>query len=250
MKDSRHNKKEDVVRDLKQRVLSVELPPGSALDEAQLSAQYGLSRTPLREVFQRLAGEGFVNIETNRGASVTSMDFATMRTFFQCAPMVYAAVARLATEQATPAQIDELKNIQQKFRHAFKQADSQSMSLWNHQFHEQLGFMSASPYLTPSLGRLLIDHTRMSHRFYRTDNTAAQARVAQACDQHDQMIDAIASRLPAESVELTLQHWELSRNEIDKYVLPDPLPLDATPSGAIPADATPMVATDVAADVS
>lgn len=230
---TRHSKKEDAINDLKMRVLTVELPPGTPLDEAQLSAQYGLSRTPLREVFQRLAGEGFVNLETNRGASVTSMDFATMRTFFQCAPMVYAAVARLATEQATHAQIDELKSIQKKFRTAFKKADALTMSVWNHQFHEQLGLMSASPYLVPSLGRLLIDHTRMSHRFYRTENKAAQARVSEACDQHDQMIEAIVNRSPAVSVDLTLQHWELSRNEIDKYVLPDPLPIDAVESAAV-----------------
>jgi len=227
MKEPRHSKKEDAINDLKMRVLSVELPPGTPLDEMQLSAQYGLSRTPLREVFQRLAGEGFVSLETNRGATVTSMDFATMRTFFQCAPMVYAAVARLATEQASQAQIDELKNIQQKFSKAFEKGDAQTMSVWNHRFHEQLGLMSASPYLTPSLGRLLIDHTRMSRRFYRTENKAAEARVSEACDQHDQMIEAIENRSPAVSVELTLQHWELSRNEIDKYVLPDPLPIDA-----------------------
>jgi len=220
------------MEDLKTRVLTVELSPGSPLDEAVLSQQYGLSRTPLREVFHKLAGEGYVNIETNRGATVSPMDFSTMRAFFQSAPMIYAAIARLATELATRSQIDELKRIQQHFSQAVSTGEATGMAMYNHQFHEQMGVMSGSPYLTPSLGRLLIDHTRMSHRFYRIDQSDSKIRVLEACEQHEQMIEAIEQRAPATTVDLTLQHWELSRNEIDKYVLPDPLPIESQNIGA------------------
>jgi DNA-binding GntR family transcriptional regulator len=67
----------------------------------------------------------------------------------------------------------------------------------------------------------------MSHRFYRADDKSSHSKVVTACEQHDQLIEAIQSRQAARSVAITLQHWELSRNEIDKYVLPDPLPIDA-----------------------
>ena len=63
--------------------------------------------------------------------------------------------------------MDELKKIQRRFRQAMKENLTADMSIYNHRFHEQIGVMAASPYLAPSLGRLLIDHTRMSHRFYR-----------------------------------------------------------------------------------
>ena len=65
------SKKEQVYNDLKQRVLTLDLTPGLALDEVALSEHYGLSRTPLRELFQRLAGGGYLNTESNRGASVS-----------------------------------------------------------------------------------------------------------------------------------------------------------------------------------
>jgi len=236
VKDSRSNKKEIVAEELRMQVLTVQLAPGSALDEALLCKRYGLSRTPLREVFQRLAGEGFVNIETNRGASVSSMDFATMRAFFQSAPMIYAAVARLAAEQRTPAQVRVLKEIQLQFKQSLQKQSASDIALNNHRFHEYIGDIAASPYLTPSLGRLLIDHTRMSHRFYQVGNTTTSAskknkqtnsaRIKEACKQHDQMIEAIEKGQAADAVSLTLAHWELSRNEIDQYVLPDPLPVD------------------------
>ncbi|MEM9854042.1 MAG: GntR family transcriptional regulator, partial [Pseudomonadota bacterium] len=79
---------------LRQKILALELAPGAELDEASLCEAHGLSRTPLREVLQRLAGEGFVTLTAHRGATVASMDLARMRTFFQTAPMVYAGIAR------------------------------------------------------------------------------------------------------------------------------------------------------------
>lgn len=220
------NKKEHAYNDLIEQVLMLHLAPGVTLDEAALSEQYALSRTPMREVFQRLAGEGYVTLQSNRGASVSSMDMSTMRSFFQTAPMIYAAVARLATEQGTAAQIVRLKKIQSRFARAVASRRAADMAMHNHRFHEQLGEMSASPYLMPSLRRLLIDHTRMAQRFYRTSKTASGERIEQASAQHDAMIEAIEQREAATTVELTLAHWELSRNEMDKYVLPDPLPVD------------------------
>lgn len=222
----KQSKKDFAFDQLKKRVLCLDLPPGSALDEVALSEQYGLSRTPMREVFQRLAGAGYVSLENNRGASVSSMDLDTMRGFFQSAPMIYAAVARLATELATPSQISTLKKIQSQFAKSVKAGAATDMAMHNHRFHEQMGVMAASPYLAPSLGRLLIDHTRMAQRFYRANRATSGKRVDLACEQHDAMIDAIHNRQSALTVDLTLAHWELSRGEIDKYVLPDPLPFD------------------------
>ena len=242
----KNNKKEQACEELKRRILTLDLPPGQVLDEVELSEQYELSRTPLREVLQRLAGEGYLSLAANRGASVSSMDLATMRNFFQSAPLIYAAIARLATEQATPAQIHTLKKIQQRFAKSLGKRATGDMSMLNHQFHEQLGVMAASPYLSPSLARLLIDHTRMSHRFYRvhalnTDNDTQRQnakhrtkrtanktnhRVVEASKQHDAMIAAIEQRQPALTVELTIAHWELSRSQLDQYVMPDALPMD------------------------
>ena len=223
MKDS---KKLKSYHDLKQRVLTLELSPGSALDEVALSAEYGLSRTPLREVFHRLAGEGYLSLASNKGASVSSMDLATMRSFFQSAPMIYAAIARLACEQASTEQINAIKKTQARFHKAMQASKAQDMVVHNHRLHEQLGEMAASPYLTPSLGRLLIDHARMSQRFYRVREASSRQRIAKASEQHDAMIEAIEQRNPTMCVDLTMQHWELSRAEMDKYVLPDPLPIN------------------------
>jgi len=141
--------KQRVTAQLQQRILSLDLLPGQPLDEMQLSRLYGLSRTPLREVLQRLAGEGYVTLAMHRGAHVSSMDLATMRNFFQTAPMVYAAISRLAVEQGTASQLVELKKIQQRFRRAMEQRSAMEMVEQNHRLYEpqvlpdaQCGFAS------------------------------------------------------------------------------------------------------------
>ncbi len=221
------DRKNQCFEDLKRRILELKIAPGMPMDETALSVTYGLSRTPLREVLQRLSGEGYVYIAANRGATVSSMDLGIMRSFFQTAPLIYVATSRLAAENAVTHQVVVLKKIQARFRKAVRQNATSDMSMFNHNFHEVIGAMAGNPYLSPSLNRLLIDHTRMSQRFYRPRKDPGFHRVETACEQHDAMIAAIEARDPERSAELALQHWELSRSEIEKFIQPDPLPMDS-----------------------
>lgn len=210
-------------RDLKDAILSLAIAPGADLDEARLCDRYGISRTPLREVLQRLAGEGFVTLVDHRGAKVASMDLPVLRTFFQTAPLIYCTIARLAAEHRTPAQLADLRAVQDRFR-----ADKAARPLLNHRFHEIIGQMAANPYLAVSLNRMLIDHTRLSQTFYRPASAVEEQAVAKASDQHDAMIAAIEAQDADAAVDLTLQHWDLSRDRIERFVRPDPLPLNVT----------------------
>lgn len=218
--------KEDCLDDIKRRILSTEFAPGVDLDEVSLCEHYGVSRTPLREVLQRLQGEGYVELAQNRGAKVASMDIGVLRTFFQTAPMVYANIARLACENGTAVQIERLKEAQLVFARAAKASQAGNAALANHQFHAQIGEMAQNPYLLASLARLQIDHTRLSQTFYRPSALSETLLVLKAIEQHEAMISAFEAREGALAIDLTLQHWDLSRDRMERFVRPDPLPVD------------------------
>ena len=222
----KQNPKTACVSALKRRILSMQIPPGQLLDETALSQEFGISRTPLREVIQRLVGEGYLSAQENRGAKVASMDISTMRHFFQAAPMIYASIARLAAEQSTADQVDKLKSVQMAYRKSIAAEQPEETAMHNYRFHLVIGEMAASPYLMPSLDRLLIDHTRIGRVFYESNNPADQKRIAQAADQHDQMIEAFGQNQATHAVQLTLEHWELSRHQMEQFVTPDPLPFE------------------------
>jgi DNA-binding GntR family transcriptional regulator len=219
-------RKTTCLEDLRRRILTLGIAPGTLLDEARLGAEYGISRTPLREVLQRLAGEGYVQLSDNRGAKVASMDLAALRTFFRTAPMIYAGVARLAADAPDRDQIASLRAVQRAFRAALDAEAPGEAALCNHRFHALIGRMADNPYLTPSFERLLIDHTRLSQAFYRPRSQDEARLVQTAAAQHDAMIDAIDAADPDRAVALTLEHWDLSRDRIDRFVRADPLPLD------------------------
>jgi DNA-binding GntR family transcriptional regulator len=220
--------KEICYEDLKLRILRMDLEPGVVLEEASLAARYALSRTPLREVLQRLAGEGYVTLAEHRGAKVASMDIAVMRTFFQTAPMIYASISRLAAENRKPAQIDALQTAQDAFANSTQAGDAAAAALANYRFHDIIGDMARNVYLGASLNRLLIDHTRLSQTFYRPQSTEDTDLIRRASAQHDALIAAIDAQDPDYAADLTLQHWDLSRGRMERFVRPDPLPLDVT----------------------
>ena len=215
--------KQAIHEDLKKKILTMQLEPGAALDEVRLSGHYQISRTPLREILRALAGEGYVEVINHRGAYVSSMSHKVLRDFFVTAPMLYSAVGRLAAQNATVEQIDEIKSIQQKFRIAIETGKSAEMIYWNQCFHALMGEMTDNPYLKPSYDRLLIDHTRISQTFYRPRDKNMEARMYEASDHHDDMIAAIEVGDSQAVVDLIVEHWELSRDLIEYFVKPDPL---------------------------
>src|SRR5215218_9975240 len=67
---------QEVIRDA---IVRLELPPGTAIDKAALCARLGVSRFPVSEALGRLAAEGFVEVLPQRGTRVARIDLADCR---------------------------------------------------------------------------------------------------------------------------------------------------------------------------
>lgn len=229
------SRKAQCIDDLRRRILTEGLEPGTYLDEVELAEAYGMSRPPLREVLRQLAGEGYVVLHENRGAQVAPMTHKTLRNFFVAAPMIYAATTRLAAENATPAQIVKLKECQWAFRQAIKSGDTAERALCNERFHSLIGEMADNEFLLPSLRRLLIDHTRISMTFYNPRKLELAQQRGLAADQHDEFIALIEAGEAEAAADLAVAHWELSRAQIESFVTPVSIQF---PLGRAPGTAT------------
>ncbi|WP_372884708.1 GntR family transcriptional regulator [Shimia sp.] len=223
MPDATHQRKASLVDHLKTAILTQELAPGADLDESELSQAFGLSRTPLREVFRELAGQGYLQLRSGRGARVSDMSYRRLRDFFIAAPMIYGAILRLAAQHATPAQIADLKAAQAAFRAALDEGSASARALANNRFHEITGEMAGNVYLLPSFRRLLIDHARIAMTFYQPKSTEMQRNLATASDHHEAIIAAIEAGREDEAAALAEAHWNLSRGQIELFVMPEAL---------------------------
>jgi DNA-binding GntR family transcriptional regulator len=217
------DRKTALAQALRQRILFMELAPGAVLDEVALSTEFGLSRPPVREILRQMAGEGYIILEHNRAARVTSMTFDTLRNFFLAAPMIYIATTRLAAGNATPADLNRLHTIQRGFRRAIEEDDVRGRVSSNDEFHLAIGEIARNEYLLPSLRRLLIDHSRIGRVFYQGSSAAANLRdnLKAAADQHDEIIDAIKQRDSDRAAVIVREHFELSRRNMASYVIPE-----------------------------
>src|SRR5690606_29910144 len=133
----------------------------------------------------------------------------------------YVATTQLAATYASSEEIEVLKGIQALFRRAIEERDVENRVLYNDAFHLEIGKMAHNDYLLPSLRRLLIDHTRLGKIFYRHPTTDDMQRDLEiACEQHEQMIQAIERRDPQAAGQLVREHFELSRRRMAEYAAP------------------------------
>lgn len=206
---------------LRRRIRSMEIKPGAVVDELVLSAEFGLSRPPVRELLRQLAAEGYLELEPNRAARVSAMSYDSLRSFFQAAPLIYVATTQLAAETATAADIASLREIQARFKDAIAAQDTDLRVHYNDRFHLEIGKIAANDYLMPSLRRLLLDHARLGKIFYRTSSPADMQRdLSTAVHQHDLIIDAIEKKDASGAGELVRAHMDLSRRRMAEYAVP------------------------------
>lgn len=152
------------------------------------------------------------------------MNHESLHSFYVAAPLIYVATTQLAATYASAEEIEVLKGIQAQFRQAIEERDVENRVLYNDAFHLEIGKMAHNDYLLPSLRRLLIDHTRLGKIFYRHPTTDDMQRDLEiACEQHDQMIQAIERRDPQTAGQLVREHFELSRRRMAEYAAPQGL---------------------------
>jgi DNA-binding GntR family transcriptional regulator len=87
---------------IRKKIISLELPPGSIVDENQLMEELGLGRTPIREALQRLSLEKLVTIVPRRGIFVTDISITDLQRLFEVRLEIESLAARLAAKRGTP----------------------------------------------------------------------------------------------------------------------------------------------------
>ena len=145
---------------LREAVKDGRLAPGAQLSESQLSAQFGVSRGPLREAMQRLVQEGLLHSERNRGLFVKVLDAQDIEDVYLARSAVERAAAVLLARHRVTSDHTELRAACEQMARAARRQDKVGMSNADLQFHEVLVAQAASPRLI-RMHQTLIVETRM-----------------------------------------------------------------------------------------
>ena len=102
----------EIYNQIRNRILFLEYPSGQILNEKVLADEFGVSRTPLREVLCRLEWEKLVRILPRSGTMVTEIDFHKMMSIFQVRLEIEALSGRLAAEMMTPGHLESMEQLE------------------------------------------------------------------------------------------------------------------------------------------
>ena len=92
----------DIVAALRERISSHEIPPGAKIAEAQLTEEFGVSRTRVREALTELEFRGLIKRIPNRGAEVARLDLTQVFEIYDAREALEGMAVRLATQKAPP----------------------------------------------------------------------------------------------------------------------------------------------------
>jgi len=162
------------------------LAPGSQLGEAELAAQFGVSRGPLREAMQRLVQEGLLRSERNRGLFVISLEPEDVRDIYTARAAVERAAVSLIVKGDRHAAADRLKVVHDEMVVAAERGDRAGLSDADLRFHETLVGLSGSPRLARMHGTLLVETRMCLTALQNTDRPSAEA-----VEEHGELVEAV-----------------------------------------------------------
>jgi DNA-binding GntR family transcriptional regulator len=170
---------------LREQILTGQLPPGTKIDQDEISEALGISRLPVREALIELAQESLIDAVPRRGAFVARLERADVIDHYR----IFGLIAGLAGSRAATALSDEqlahLRRIHESFVAA---TDPEDKALWNHEFHRIINRAGSSRRLVSVLG--LLSRSLPVRYFEFVPNWAAisashHARILTALEAHD-----------------------------------------------------------------
>jgi len=192
-----------IARQLRDAIMHGRLEPGAQLSEAELSAQFGVSRGPLREAMQRLVQEGLLRSERNRGLFVMILAEADVRDVYAARSAIERAAATMVLRAGDPEALAELRSACAAMTKAAKKKDMVGLSDADLRFHEVLVTQSGSPRLI-RMHETLIVETRMCM-------TALQDKYVMPADvvlEHTAIVDAIEAKDEALALRKIDEHMQ------------------------------------------
>lgn len=207
---------------LKQRIVSLDLAPGSTIDEAALVEMLGVSRTPLREAMVRLAAEGLVELLPNRGARVTGMDLTQLQEHLDAFELMQRAATTLAARYRPDAAIPRLKASCAAFEKAAQARNAQAMIETNWNFHNAIAGACGNRYIERMYVGLLTDGLRISRLAMAYDcygsGDAYERHVGDILREHRALVKAVTERNSVAAAKLADSHSNLARKRVTTYL--------------------------------
>ncbi|SFO62957.1 DNA-binding transcriptional regulator, GntR family [Cohaesibacter marisflavi] len=202
-----------ICSEIEQKIATGAYKDGEKLNEAALSEQFNVSRTPLREAFQILDGIGLVELIPNRGAFVRRPSMTRLVEMFEFMAELEAWCVKLATRRLTSAQQLYLKRAASDCARALKEGKNDDYYEANNRLHGMIYQASGNAVLEEETLRM---HRRL--RPFRRKQLDVSGRLEQSMQEHDDILAAMDEGDEEKAAELMRKHIYTLGNTYDQYL--------------------------------
>ncbi len=139
--------------ELRNRIVTLRLAPGTALREDELMRELAIGRTPLREAVKRLAHENLVAVQPRRGTFVTAVEAADIVNITEVRAQLESYAAGLAAERMDPPSRVAAEALLHEVEHLSRPEDQDWLMRFDERIHHFTWELSGNPYLVGTLER-------------------------------------------------------------------------------------------------
>jgi len=148
---------------LRERIVTLGLPPGSVLREDELMQELGIGRTPLREAVKRLTLENLVAVRPRRGTFVTDVHPTDIAAITEVRAELEGYAAELAAARLDAAGRELAGGLLLELAELDRQGDQDGLMHLDQRVHRLTWAASCNPYLVDTLERCFTLSLRIWH---------------------------------------------------------------------------------------
>jgi len=195
---------QDVAERLRQQIYARELEPGSWIDEMKLCAEYGISRTPLREALKVLAVEGLVTMKVRRGAYVTEVSEADLSDVYHLLSLLESDAAGVVATKATDAELAELQALHAELETAALPgtANTDAFFAVNERFHMRLLEIANNRWRDQ-----MVTDLRKVMKLNRHNSLLKTGRIEESLAEHRAIMAALLARDAESTQQCMREHF-------------------------------------------
>ena len=182
---------------IEEMIVTLELHPGAAISEAELSARLQIGRTPVREALQRLAREHLVSILPQRGVLVSEIDIKRQLRLLETRREVERLIARCAARRASEAEREHFAALADAFEAAAREDDEAAFMRTDKAFNDLSLRAARNEFAAGAMGLMHGLSRRFWFLHYRQAGDTPRiaglhGRIARAIAQRDEAAAVVA----------------------------------------------------------
>lgn len=198
---------------IKKNILSNRIAPGEKLVAAQMAEDYGVSVIPIREAFNQLKAEGFIEVIPHTGAFVKDMDIDYLLNIYPIRGLLEGYAAKLACAHLTENDYIKLEKVYDKINRIIEKKMFSNFSKLNYEFHMFIYRASGNQPLVKMIDDLMDTTYRVRYTYDLMPDRALSSNI-----EHRGILEALKKRL-ADQVEMEVRrHIEITLEKLIKAV--------------------------------